>query len=80
MYLFRSNIAVNGELINHCTHDEAINIIHNAGDMVMLTVKHYASATPFLAKTSKYRPTDSRSFSSSDDAFPLNIAKISTVP
>ncbi|KAI5750324.1 hypothetical protein M8J76_014680 [Diaphorina citri] len=44
-------IKVNGELINHCTHDEAINIIHNAGDMVMLTVKHYASATPFLAKT-----------------------------
>uniref|UniRef100_A0A8D8YVP5 Gamma-1-syntrophin n=2 Tax=Cacopsylla melanoneura TaxID=428564 RepID=A0A8D8YVP5_9HEMI len=44
-------IKVNGELINHCTHEEAINIIHNAGDMVMLTVKHYASATPFLSKT-----------------------------
>ncbi|CAH0390615.1 unnamed protein product [Bemisia tabaci] len=45
-------IKVNGELITHCYHDEAVNILRNAGDLVMLTVKHYRAATPFLQKTS----------------------------
>uniref|UniRef100_A0A023F148 Putative syntrophins type beta n=1 Tax=Triatoma infestans TaxID=30076 RepID=A0A023F148_TRIIF len=43
-------IKVNGELITHCQHDEAVNILRNAGDIVMLTVKHYRAATPFLQK------------------------------
>ena len=32
------------------THDEAINILRNAGSEVNLTVKHYKSAAPFLLK------------------------------
>ena len=32
------------------THDEAINILRNAGSEVNLTVKHYRSAAPFLLK------------------------------
>ena len=32
------------------THDEAINILRNAGAEVTLTVKHYRAATPFLLK------------------------------
>ncbi|XP_054268652.1 gamma-1-syntrophin-like isoform X2 [Macrosteles quadrilineatus] len=43
-------IKVNGELITACQHDEAVNILRNAGDIVMLTVKHYRAATPFLQK------------------------------
>uniref|UniRef100_A0A1B6D4W2 PDZ domain-containing protein n=1 Tax=Clastoptera arizonana TaxID=38151 RepID=A0A1B6D4W2_9HEMI len=46
-------IKVNGELITHCQHDEAVNILRNAGDIVMLTVKHYRAATPFLQKSNK---------------------------
>ncbi|CAH1400806.1 unnamed protein product [Nezara viridula] len=46
-------IKVNGELITHCQHDEAVNILRNAGDIVMLTVKHYRAATPFLQKASE---------------------------
>ncbi|XP_075217912.1 syntrophin-like 2 isoform X1 [Lycorma delicatula] len=46
-------IKVNGELITSCKHDEAVNILRNAGDMVMLTVKHYRAATPFLQKSRK---------------------------
>ncbi|KAL1115654.1 hypothetical protein AAG570_005944 [Ranatra chinensis] len=46
-------IKVNGELITQCQHDEAVNILRNAGDFVMLTVKHYRAATPFLQKSSK---------------------------
>ncbi|XP_039276665.1 gamma-1-syntrophin isoform X2 [Nilaparvata lugens] len=46
-------IKVNGELITNCQHDEAVNILRNAGDMVMLTVKHYRAATPFLQKSKK---------------------------
>jgi hypothetical protein len=46
-------IPVNGELITACQHDEAVNILRNAGDIVMLTVKHYRAATPFLQKTSE---------------------------
>jgi hypothetical protein len=44
---------VNGEYITSCNHDEAVNILCNAGDMVMLTVKHYRAATPFLQKNCK---------------------------
>lgn len=46
---------VNGEYITACCHDDAVNILRNAGDLVVLTVKHYRAATPFLQKQgSKY--------------------------
>lgn len=45
--------SVNGEYITACTHDDAVNILRNAGDIVVLTVKHYRAATPFLQKKSK---------------------------
>lgn len=41
---------VNGEYITACPHDDAVNILRNAGDLVVLTVKHYRAATPFLQK------------------------------
>lgn len=41
---------VNGEYITACPHDDAVNILRNAGDIVVLTVKHYRAATPFLQK------------------------------
>lgn len=44
------NISVNGEYITACPHDDAVNILRNAGDLVVLTVKHYKAATPFLQK------------------------------
>lgn len=47
------NFLVNGEYITACTHDDAVNILRNAGDIVILTVKHYRAATPFLQKKSK---------------------------
>ncbi|XP_026467987.1 gamma-1-syntrophin-like [Ctenocephalides felis] len=43
-------IKVNGEYITACIHDDAVNILRNAGDLVVLTVKHYRAATPFLQK------------------------------
>lgn len=43
-------IKVNGEYITACPHDDAVNILKNAGDLVVLTVKHYRAATPFLQK------------------------------
>ncbi|XP_018326975.1 gamma-1-syntrophin [Agrilus planipennis] len=43
-------IKVNGEYITACPHDDAVNILRNAGDIVVLTVKHYPAATPFLQK------------------------------
>lgn len=46
-------IKVNGEYITACPHDEAVNILRNAGDIVVLTVKHYKAATPFLQKQCK---------------------------
>lgn len=45
---------VNGEYITACPHDDAVNILRNAGDIVVLTVKHYKAATPFLQKQCKY--------------------------
>lgn len=41
---------VNGEYITACNHDDAVNILRNAGDIVVLTVKHYRAAKPFLQK------------------------------
>lgn len=41
-------------MIVHCTHDEAVNILKNAGDLIMLTVKYYRAATPFLKKDGKF--------------------------
>ncbi|KAJ8949653.1 hypothetical protein NQ318_010072 [Aromia moschata] len=38
------------EYITACPHDDAVNILRNAGDLVVLTVKHYKAATPFLQK------------------------------
>lgn len=46
-------IKVNGEYITACNHDDAVNILRNAGDIVVLTVKHYRAATPFLQKQCK---------------------------
>ena len=46
-------VTVNGEPIVACHHDEAVNILRNAGDLVMLTVKHYRAATPFLQKSAE---------------------------
>lgn len=43
-------IKVNGEYITACHHDDAVNILRNAGDLVVLTVKHYRAAKPFLQK------------------------------
>lgn len=43
-------IKVNGEYITACVHDDAVNLLRNAGDIVFLTVKHYRAATPFLQK------------------------------
>ncbi|XP_063548192.1 gamma-1-syntrophin [Cydia strobilella] len=43
-------IKVNGEYITACSHDDAVTILRNAGDIVVLTVKHYRAATPFLQK------------------------------
>lgn len=48
-------IKVNGEFITACSHDDAVNILRNAGDIVVLTVKHYRAATPFLQKQRKSR-------------------------
>jgi hypothetical protein len=47
------NQLVNGEYITVCSHDDAVNILRNAGDIVVLTVKHYRAATPFLQKQRK---------------------------
>lgn len=49
-------IKVNGEYITACPHDDAVNILRNAGDIVVLTVKHYRAATPFLQKQRKLQP------------------------
>lgn len=50
---------VNGEYITACPHDDAVNILRNAGDLVVLTVKHYRAATPFLQKQGKGNCDDS---------------------
>lgn len=47
-------IKVNGEYITACNHDDAVNILRNAGDIVVLTVKHYRAATPFLQKQREF--------------------------
>ena len=43
-------ITVNDTYMTSMTHDEAINVLRNAGSEVHLTVKHYKSAAPFLLK------------------------------
>lgn len=52
-------IKVNGEYITACCHDDAVNILRNAGDIVVLTVKHYRAATPFLQKQLSKETPDS---------------------
>ncbi|XP_045481492.1 gamma-1-syntrophin [Harmonia axyridis] len=51
-------IKVNGEYITACPHDDAVNILRNAGDLVVLTVKHYKAATPFLQKQEEKEQED----------------------
>ncbi|KAF6212929.1 hypothetical protein GE061_010641 [Apolygus lucorum] len=66
-------IKVNGEMITHCQHDEAVNILRNAGDIVMLTVKHYRAATPFLQKSEREdRQLDNGSVNEDVDSWKCN--------
>lgn len=54
------NYDLNQKMLKHglisaaCNHDDAVNILRNAGDIVVLTVKHYRAATPFLQKQCKF--------------------------
>ncbi|XP_065345238.1 gamma-1-syntrophin isoform X1 [Cloeon dipterum] len=41
-------VRVNDQEMYGRTHDQAVNILRNAGDTVTITVKHYKAATPFL--------------------------------
>ena len=43
-------LSVNHTLLTSVTHEEAIDILREAGPEVILTVKHYKSAAPFLLK------------------------------
>ena len=43
-------LLVNHTLLTSVTHQEAIEILREAGPEVTLTVKHYKSAAPFLLK------------------------------
>ncbi|KAK8744780.1 hypothetical protein OTU49_000613, partial [Cherax quadricarinatus] len=62
-------LKVNNQSLLRCTHDEAVSELRQAGDEVLLTVRHYKAATPFLNKnddnvsttestTSQLRPED----------------------
>ncbi|CAF4862363.1 unnamed protein product [Pieris macdunnoughi] len=66
-------IKVNGEYITACNHDDAVNILRNAGDIVVLTVKHYRAATPFLQKQAE---TASDTDSSTGDDHPSLHGKV----
>ncbi|XP_019868354.1 gamma-2-syntrophin isoform X2 [Aethina tumida] len=59
-------IKVNGEYITACPHDDAVNILRNAGDLVVLTVKHYKAATPFLQKEEKDKDSQQTDSNSED--------------
>ncbi|XP_069193035.1 gamma-1-syntrophin-like [Procambarus clarkii] len=43
-------LKVNNQTLLRCTHDEAVGELRQAGDEVLLTVRHYKAATPFLNK------------------------------
>jgi len=47
---FLSLFKVNNMSLTSVSHDEAIHILHNSGDELILAVKHYKSAAPFLLK------------------------------
>ncbi|XP_045110953.1 gamma-2-syntrophin-like isoform X2 [Portunus trituberculatus] len=44
-------LKVNNRSLLRCTHDEAVGELRQAGDEIILTVRHYKAATPFLNKT-----------------------------
>ncbi|EFA11248.1 Gamma-1-syntrophin-like Protein [Tribolium castaneum] len=77
-------IKVNGEYITACPHDDAVNILRNAGDLVVLTVKHYKAATPFLQKQEdkESQQTDSNSDEkeASDESLRLTTNSTSSRP
>ncbi|ENN81198.1 gamma-1-syntrophin [Dendroctonus ponderosae] len=76
-------IKVNGEYITACPHDDAVNILRNAGDLVVLTVKHYKAATPFLQKQDDKdsQQTDSNSEKeASDESFRITSNSTSSRP
>lgn len=50
LYIGDAIVRVNHTSVANVSHDEAINILRNAGAEVTLTVKHYRSAAPFLLK------------------------------
>ncbi|XP_014680230.1 PREDICTED: gamma-2-syntrophin-like [Priapulus caudatus] len=45
--------AINGESVECFTHDAAVELLRRAGDSVLLTVRHYKVAAPFLKSSPK---------------------------
>lgn len=66
-------IKVNNNNVEKVNHDDAVNILRTAGDEVILSVRHYRAATPFLSKSlQRHRDQsheDSSNRSKDDDAW-----------
>ncbi|XP_071544154.1 gamma-1-syntrophin isoform X2 [Panulirus ornatus] len=57
-------LKVNNQSLLRCTHDEAVSELRQAGDEVLLTVRHYKAATPFLNKNDDTTSTTTESTTS----------------
>ncbi|XP_074110105.1 syntrophin-like 2 isoform X1 [Cotesia typhae] len=71
LYVGDAIIKVNGEYITACNHDDAVNILRNAGDIVVLTVKHYRAAKPFLQRNEKEEKLDNATNGEVDEEWDL---------
>ena len=66
LYIGDAIVKVNHTLLTSVSHEEAINILNNAGGEVTLTVKHYKSAAPFLLKNFRQLIPEQDHFSDKD--------------
>ncbi|XP_038051543.1 gamma-2-syntrophin-like isoform X1 [Patiria miniata] len=53
LYVGDAILKVNGMTIERATHDEAVAALKNAGTEVVLTVRHFRAATPYLKQAAK---------------------------
>ncbi|XP_022083318.1 gamma-2-syntrophin-like isoform X2 [Acanthaster planci] len=53
LYVGDAILKVNGMSIERATHDEAVAALKNAGTEVVLTVRHFRAATPYLKQAAK---------------------------
>lgn len=62
LYVGDAIVEINGQLTDGKTHDEIVQILRNAGDEVILSVRHHTQIAPYLKPAGSLKPQTRSAF------------------